>query len=179
MLTKQYNTAFKVIFASIPKDQGYTHTVRSALDGELYQIQAHASYMGNTLIGNMSMPTILSTLTQSSNGFAFGDGTTPPTEDDYKLSGNIISTLSLYTFSIYASEDGDTAYRAFNMTLNNTGDEPVTISEIAWFAPMRRASGSNNALCMYDRTLLPEPITIQPGAAENIVYKIGITIPSN
>lgn len=109
-------------------------------------------------------------------GIHFGDGTEPPTKDDYKLSGNKISVLSETGRSRITTISGDTITLTENMTLQNTSDEAVTVSEIAWISDQYCDSRSVGYF-LFDRTLLENPVTIAPGEEGVILYKRSITIP--
>lgn len=109
----------------------------------------------------------------STGNILFGSGTTPPTRDDYTLSGASITTLDQQSMvgSYELLDDGVKFTKILFM--NNTGTEAVTVGEIAWVTgmiPYSSLNGKNNNLL--DRTLLEEPVTIQPGGTAQINYSI-------
>lgn len=103
----------------------------------------------------------------------FGTGTTPPTRDDYTLSGTKIEGLTQQNMigSYEMLDDGIKITKILFM--NNSGTEDVTIGEIAWITGMISTSmtyGRDDILL--DRTLLEEPITIPVGGTAQINYSI-------
>lgn len=103
----------------------------------------------------------------------FGTGTTPPTREDYALSGtNITSSLSRQdeTSASETLTDGIKVIRS--MFLKNTGSEPVTIGEVAWRNSFLYTSNNAYSGILLDRTVLQEPITIAAGAVGQINYSI-------
>lgn len=106
-----------------------------------------------------------------SRGVVLGTGDAEPTEDDYTLSGTIITTfgVSSTTEHIYNSEDG--SYTIENVyTITNTGSSTFTIKEIAWFANFFYGGGTSYACFLIDRTLLEEPITLEAGQVGQVTY---------
>lgn len=106
-------------------------------------------------------------------GVIFGTGTTPPTMDDYKLSGEIIKTL-VSSASCVTSVDDDGITVTTTYTLTNTSDKEITIGEIAAFT----AAGSTTNSVMMDRTVLDTPVTIEPGGVGQITYSIRMNYPT-
>lgn len=102
----------------------------------------------------------------------FGTGTTPPTVDDYALSGDVISTL---VGTVDHSESYDNTERAVTevYTLTNTGDAAVTIGEVGIFT----SAGSSSKCIMLERTVLESPITIEPGGVGQVTYTLRGTFP--
>lgn len=94
---------------------------------------------------------------------AYGTGDTPPTVDDYQLSGDLISTLTTTNGAINVNANGIT----FSHSITNTGSTSVTIKEIALCI---RASGqySSPVCVMLTRDVLAEPIVLEPNAQRNI-----------
>ena len=100
----------------------------------------------------------------SGNGVIFGDGDTPANIDDYKLSGNLITTLSGNgLISCEYVDDKCIATRIF--TLTNTGSEDVTIREVATLAGF-------NYQTIIERTVLDNPVTIPAGGIGQVTYTV-------
>lgn len=103
----------------------------------------------------------------------FGTGTTPPTRDDYTLSGTKIEGLTRQNMIGYYEMLDDGIKITKSLFMNNTGTEDVTVGEIAWVTSMISYSmtyGYDDILL--DRTLLEEPITIPAGGTAQINYSI-------
>ena len=110
-------------------------------------------------------------------GVRFGTGNAPATLDDYKLSGDIITTLS-GTCAISRGADTNGAYITALYTLTNSGDSDVTVAEVGTFVNINKTSSSNHAYPMLDRTVLDTPVTIPAGGVGQIVYTITFNYPT-
>ena len=115
--------------------------------GSLYYIIDSETYVQN---GN--------SVGTTSWAFIFGDGTTPPTIEDYKLSGNIVEpSIVSGTGSATNGSNGIT----WQMTVINNTENSITIGEI----------GLCNELLgigciMLTRDVLPQPVVLEPGASK-------------
>lgn len=97
-----------------------------------------------------------------------GDGNTPPTPDDYKLSGNPINLTKQGYLSTAISNDNIT----FTGTaINNTGSE-VTIREVGIGFHVAYPSASTSWACMWSREVLDTPIVVPNGAGKVITITI-------
>lgn len=106
-------------------------------------------------------------------GSIIGDGTTPPTVDDYKLENQI--TDGFGCVASYPS-DMNQVYKSRGMIIcasitNNQADDLV-IKEIGYIR-----SQSTYWTCLYDRTVLEEPITIAPNETKTIEYRLKMPQP--
>lgn len=82
----------------------------------------------------------------------FGNGTTPPTVDDYRLSGDLLNgSLTLNSNSISYGANGIT----LTVNVSNNTTENITISELAWGA------SNNYGAVIYTRDVIP-PVTLAP-----------------
>lgn len=105
-------------------------------------------------------------------GVFFGDGTTPPTEDDYKLSGNILSAGSASAVSSATSDENGVTSTA-TYTITNGLSTSFTIREVVLVGSVYYSSNSTSlAYVVFDRTLLDTPVTIEPGAVGQVTYTI-------
>ena len=95
-------------------------------------------------------------------GAAYGTGDTPPTIDDYQLSGDLISDFSLTNYAINVNANGIT----FSHSITNTGGTSVTIKEIALC--LYQGSQYNQNCVMLTRDVLAEPIVLEPNEQRNI-----------
>lgn len=130
----------------------------------------------------------ISSITESGQnatfGFAFGTGTTPPTEDDYTIESIISSGLSMtgapqkqYNLD---SESGEyTVY--YDITLANSSESDISISEVCYFANVFPTAnkGENPADNIYNyfsvlmnRIVLETPVVIPAGESGVIRYSM-------
>lgn len=112
-------------------------------------------------------------------GVLIGTGTTPPTIDDYKLSGEIISNFTYSSaLSIEETDGGFTATVLF--TITNTGSEAFTIGEIGMITNADKqysSKASETYKYLIERTVLDEPLTIEAGGVGLLTYTINYTFP--
>ena len=110
-------------------------------------------------------------------GVIFGDGTTPPTVDDFHLSGANIIPGSAYTMTTVRSatinDDGSITRTALYTITNGSADD-FTISEIGVYqsVPCTGANGHEENYVLMDRTLLDEPVTIPAGGVGQVTYNV-------
>lgn len=113
-------------------------------------------------------------------GVIFGTGTTPPTFNDYRLSGTIISgiTTTVSTTNIAAIENGVTLTTVYTITNNNS--TAITIGEIGLVGkPYTNTTSTDEAYkALFERTVLDTPITIESGAVGRVTYTITIQYPA-
>lgn len=102
-------------------------------------------------------------------GIVLGNGNAPVSFDDYKLSGDVLTTVSApsATPEITLDDNGFTA--TVTHTITNTGTEEITISEIGLMA---KASNSSSAYrgVLVERTVLDNPIKIPAGGIGQVTY---------
>lgn len=124
------------------------------------------------------MSTVSTTLANNYHGVFLGDGTTPPTKNDYSLSGNVITTIKTTitkTSDVY--DDGVASSAVYTVT--NTGSEAITISEICLFGRCNYNTGTSvMSPFLLDRTLLDSPITIPAGGVGQVTYTIRMNYPT-
>lgn len=113
-------------------------------------------------------------------GVYFGTGSTPATKADYKLESPITSGLTITNPSALVwDDDGNGKYSACaDFVVRNTSGAEINIYEIGVFTPTcANRNGSMTTtdtldLVLMERTVLAEPITIAPGEAKLVTYKI-------
>lgn len=107
-------------------------------------------------------------------GVYFGSGSTPASKNDYTLESPITSGLSISNPSslMYKEKNGKHSYSA-EFILKNTTDADINIYEIGLYGQVGYY-GSSYMLypCLYERTVLDEPITIPAGESKLVTYKI-------
>lgn len=120
----------------------------------------------------------------TSIGVAFGTGTTNPTEDDYNLVATITSGLSASSPSISHGLDASgNPYMNMDFTVTNNGSNSITITEAGYkqnvyCASSQGGTSSSTYVCLLDRTLLDEPVTIAAGSYAVIRYTLKTILPS-
>lgn len=136
--------------------------------------------------------TILTKYNSSTGGVIFGDGTTPPTPDDYKLSGNIITGISgSRTRQSSVDELGDN--NIFTFTLTNSNSTDITIREVGFLygtslESRYLSSDSSTSLTqttlnvlmplLVNRIVLDEPITISAGGVGQVTVNLRFNYPT-
>lgn len=153
----------------------FSHLRFTNMNGILF----NAKQAGNTGSALSCLNNTLVSAENLSSGFFFGNGTTPPSMEDYTCSGEEITTLSVVSHgsSIDAAENG---YRCkVHMILKNTGDEDVTIAEICRKGILVADDSKGTATpCLIERVVLDEPVVIPAGENGTVNYITTIDIPS-
>ena len=109
-------------------------------------------------------------------GIVLGTGTTAPTEDDTALESIISGGLSV-TVTQRSGLKGGVPFVEYNLAINNTGSEPVTISEIGYIQRLYSATVIDGTSGTYhpfllDRTVMARPVTIPAGETGVIRYTL-------
>lgn len=106
----------------------------------------------------------------------FGTGDTPPTINDYNLSGELITGLvATKVTTNYINSDSFSISTLY--TLTNTGTEAVTIKEVGLGQSFKYHGNSDNS-CLIERTVLDTPVTIPAGGIGQVEYTITLTYPT-
>ena len=105
-------------------------------------------------------------------GVIFGDGNTPPTENDYFLSGNAINTLTVACGVTTSEEDGKIVVTG-TFTITNISDADITIREVGTFGC--GYNGNSPIAILIDREVLDTPLAIPAGGIGQVVYKIAVS----
>jgi hypothetical protein len=106
-----------------------------------------------------------------SGGVAFGDGDTPPTLDDYCLSGNHIINHNTTVLG-EINDNFDTATVTYTVT--NTGDSSFTIKEVGVYVT---AGGQTHNTALVWREVLSEPVTIEAGGVGQVTLTFKVNAP--
>ncbi len=114
----------------------------------------------------------------STGGVIFGTGTTPPTLEDYSLSGTLITTITC-TSSLTTKADAEGMTLTALYTITNTASTAITIGEIALMCNLYNSSNSTHSYKgLVERTVLDEPVTIEPGGVGQVTYTIEFKYPT-
>ena len=174
MLTNNWYNFFKAHFLAAYQDRNMTGISVKDYRGESWTPSGSSNYQYQMFLRGASLTSVVGS--EGSNGIYFGDGNVPPTAEDYRLSGNFISGLSMGAYVASVAISGGTACTTITLTVKNNGSDAVTISEIAWV----ERQNTNNSLkyFMFDRTVLKSPVTIAAGGQGVVVYEFSTTLPS-
>lgn len=122
-------------------------------------------------------PQKIRTSTTSYGGVVLGTGTVAPTLDDYKLSGDLITTVTAScSFTMTPDENGITFKSLF--TITNTGDSDITIGEIGLICNPYNSSSAEVYKALLERTVLDSPVAIEAGGVGQVTYTIRMDFPS-
>lgn len=124
---------------------------------------------------SMNLYKLIKDYAGSGGGVYLGDGTDEPTMDDYRLSGNVINTFDyLNTVTLASKVDENVIEHSATYTITNTGTKAFTVSEIALIGNASKETNSGLAKhkCLFERTLLDNPVTIEPGGVGKVTYTI-------
>ena len=128
-----------------------------------------------------SMYVIRQNYTTSANGgtggVIFGTGSTPPSIDDYCLSGEIVTGFN-WTANVNKTEsDSGVSVKAI-YTITNTISESITIREVALMSALHGAYNGAAYCGLIERTVLDNPVTIPAGGVGQVVYTITFNYPT-
>lgn len=118
------------------------------------------------------------TLNPLSAGISIGTGTTPVSEDDYNLASTITSGVNVVlTGTSYGTESPYYPFIKYDLTVTNTGANPLVVTEAGYKQTVQatRAIGSTakaNTVLLLDRCVLDTPVTIAPGDAGIVTYRL-------
>ena len=114
----------------------------------------------------------------TNGGVAFGTGNTPPTLDDYKFSGDLITTITgTATVNVAHDDNGLGATALYSLT--NTGSSDITIGEIGLIASLESNTSTGSSYkALLERTVLDTPVTIPAGGIGQVTYTIRMNYPT-
>lgn len=162
----QANSSYTGYSLSFKNYAGTTVTISSSLD---YFISMCSYARINLCKAKKSGATLVSS---GNYCVAFGDGDTPPTLDDYQLSGEHITT---YDATITSQLDSDSLNSINTYTITNTGTSAFTIKEIGLFTS---PSSSSRYFALVFREVLDSPVTIEAGGVGQVTLTLGVAIPT-
>lgn len=122
-------------------------------------------------------------LNSNDPGIWFGSGTTAATEDDYALEDKITRGLSFNLSRVNDMDANGNPFIRFDIMVTNTSSANITISELGYVqyvqcATTLRGTNDNRVATLFDRTVLTNPVTIEPNSYAVIRYILK-TIISN
>ena len=106
-----------------------------------------------------------------------GTGDTPPAKTDYKLSGDLITTVNVLVNHSY----GDN-FRKVTLTITNTGTDEITIKEVGYLSSVSmqyKTVSVGGVPVLVDRTVLDTPVTIPAGGVGQVEYTITFNVPTS
>lgn len=113
---------------------------------------------------------------QSTRGFVFGDGATPPTIDDLTLSGSYITGIQIKQNSVEADFTTNMKMRQF-LTIKNASESTITIREVGRVAYGDVNSSSSNYnyySFLLERSVLDTPLTLAPDESALITLEVAV-----
>lgn len=137
-------------------------------------ISAYMQSIANEVLGFGKLG-VVSTAKANKSSVYFGTGTTPPTMEDYFLSGDVISGISYNSAQDYTVDSDGSVKRTVLYTVTNANETDITIGEIGYAGHL---NGSPGCYCMVERTVLDNPITIPAGGVGHITYTIRMNYPT-
>ena len=172
MFTRNWHKAIAAQFANVGT------SVRECINisGNKAQCARDTNGTSIKLLGtgySPSLEKVCTSLTSQGFGVVFGTGTTPPTVDDIKLSGEWIGGLSC---SIAASYEWHDYYVDIISiyTITNTNATDITIGEVALMCSVSQYDYPT----MMERTVLDTPVTIPAGGLGQVNYTIRMNFPT-
>ena len=112
----------------------------------------------------------------ASAGVILGTGNTPPTPEDYALSGEIITNFA-FSAAVTIMEDAGGCTWSALYTITNTADTDITIREIALMVSNSNYTGKDYH-ALIERTVLDSPVTIPAGGVGVVTYTIRMNYPT-
>lgn len=169
MFTNNYYVLFKSCVGGVAITQGATATDGTKQDVAISNNQGALFFPMNITTTSSSYVS----RSKTSSGWAFGTGQTPPTLDDYWLSGTQITTLEIR--SVIAEYTDKACEVKKTYTLQNTGTETVTIREMAAIASGYKSYNSTFPT-MINRIVLDTPLTLAPDEQGVITYTFTLPV---
>ena len=123
-----------------------------------------------------SITRMATTISTSYPGIIIGTGDTPPTLDDYCLSGDLITSFTSSVVPTYECNDSGATLTAL-CTITNSGSKAFTIREVGVFGKAGSSSSASDA-CLVERTVLDAPLTIDPSGVGQLTYTIKFNYPT-
>lgn len=171
MLTRNFYHSLLAAFTKKTITNGftdYTGAVKNASYSSSWMNMIALSGIYNLLTGGMS----------ATWGVRIGSGSTPATLDDFALESVITTGYSVVnqsSSSIITESDNGAVYSTYAVT--NTSTTPLKISEIGLFGTLFY-EGTSKVFGLLDRTVLDEPIVINPGETKSLTYTIRMNYPT-
>lgn len=127
--------------------------------------------------GSVSSSVDISSNTSAHNiGIYIGTGNTAPTADDYTLespltSSSVSRTSTSPNSSAILDENNNVIGVRRMVTYQNITSDNIVVKEIGTFwNDFYDSSGSNHALFLIERTVLDEPVTLEPNGTITVAF---------
>lgn len=154
------------------------YTIKNILGSEidLSSISGNYAY----LYGNWSVSTSISSVS-GDYVIAIGSGEDIPTEDDYNLSNRLTTgvSLNLTSQSSFAEETTRDPGKRYVISVTNTSQSNITITEIGLMKRYDYKNSSNSSYMLVDHTLLDTPLTLAPNESGTIIYELIYNLASD
>ena len=112
----------------------------------------------------------------SSSGIVIGSGNDAPTENDINLKNQITSGLSASSPSVSFGSESGNPYKCFTFTLTNNTSSDIIIQEVGYKSGLNCANSIGgsivNGLCLLDRTVLENPLTVPANGTAVLKYTL-------
>ena len=172
MLTRNFYSAIFAATTGKTVANGFTDstgTVRDALPPNTFANVSAFGSLYNAAIGPISA---------SAHGVRFGTGVTPATPNDYTLANMLVEGCTCQIPNgISMNVESDILSVSATYSVTNTGSESLAISEIGAFGNQYIDSTTRKTVLL-DRTVLDEPITINPYETKQVTYTIRMNYPT-
>lgn len=113
-----------------------------------------------------------------------GDGNTPVTYEDYKLSGNVVTNKLVKVLLNTTYDDTTREYTTkLVASYNNNETSAITIREWGLFSQNannlfnKGTYSNNNKHILLYREVLDEPVVIEPGATTTLTFTLKVSLP--
>ena len=160
-------------FYRVLASHGFGGGAVSAVDQDGKTISVYPS---TTL--DFNLDTAIGTSTAYTSYIRLGTGDTPPTLDDFKLSGDFVTSIASTVAAGSIVVNGDSISQSATYTITNTGSTEITIKEIAIFSGNKSTSSGYYKSVMIERSVLDSPVTIPAGGVGQVNYTIRLNLPA-
>jgi len=119
------------------------------------------------------------TLDAHAAGISLGSDASAPSETDFNLRSTISSGINVSVTAANVSANEGDPYLQYNLTVTNTSSENKNIGEIGYkqnisCTRFSEDTSADNYTVLLDRTIISPPVTLAPGEAAVIRYRMGM-----
>lgn len=168
MVTRNYENLLSTILASSSVIYGHLPVI--GVNGLEYFLTNNFSFPGSRAEAFTNSATTA--------GISIGTGSTPATRGDVNLEETITGGVNVtLTSKVIGCDAPGAPWLKYTLTVTNTGSDPLTITEVGYKQTVKAATypGATSAadvVCLFDRTVLDTPLTIQGGDAGVLEYTL-------
>lgn len=170
MLTQNFINAMAMVLQRGSIDKGLLPI--TAYNGTTYYLSPSAAIPANL--------TQTVTMSESGAGICLGYGNRAAAVTDYQLESPSTALSATVTRTVLDLDANGNPYIQFDIAVTNTLEQTRTISEIGYRQNLRgsttQGGTGSNRVCLFDRTVLDEPITIEPNEVVTIRYTLKTVI---